>query len=71
MEIYERDEMAMAEVPQLFRDLKVPPDDAYEVFRLLDEQPGLFGGYGTWHSLLRRCRNDPEYRLFWAIRGER
>lgn len=36
----------------------------------LDERPGQFGSYrdGTWHSSLRRVRNDPNGDLFDRLR---
>jgi len=73
---------AYEQVPEIFAkhvaDVK-DRDDRYEIFRLLDERPGLFtsssGGYayGTGHVLLRQCRNRPDphgRRLFAVINRE-
>lgn len=62
------------DIPQLFADMEVRTTaQRCDVFIMLDEKPGYFGGdYWDWHAPLRRCRNHHGTRLFDAInkRGE-
>jgi hypothetical protein len=58
-------------VPAIFRDAKMPRGvHRAEVFRMLDERPGLFTDYttGHWYRVLRICRNHHAEALFAAIR---
>ena len=61
-----------AKVPAIFAAAAGARDDKYDAFVMLDEKPGGFGAsYFYWHSILRRCRNNPVYgrALFDAING--
>ena len=61
-----------AEVVQIFADFKASPRAKCDAFWELDSNPGRFGpgSYFSWHSRLRRCRNDPFFgpKLFALFR---
>jgi hypothetical protein len=70
-----------AKVPALFAAIEIPrgyKDNAigfrFSVFQDMDERPGYYNYFGSWHSVLRQCRNHPVHgpELFDAFnaRGE-
>ena len=63
------DEAKRAEVPAILHASAKTIEERSAIFRILDEQAGRFG-YGEWFMYLRQVRNNPEGRLFDAIRGE-
>lgn len=64
---------SLALVPPLFAAVGTCWDDRYTVFQMLDEKPGQFHGYLSWHPLLRQTRNHPTHgpALFRVINGEK
>ncbi len=59
-----------AKVPAIFAAAAGTAEQKFDAFSLLDEKPGGFSGnYFYWHSILRKCRNNPVYgrALFDAI----
>jgi len=62
-----------AKVPALFSEAGKPGDERYEVFRMLDENPGYFGDdyyFRNGYNVLRIARNSVGRELFAVINGE-
>jgi hypothetical protein len=51
-----------ADVVKMFQEMKATPEQKCSVFWEMDNKPGRWGAsYFTWHSLLRRTRNNPVF----------